>query len=134
MAECNGCKKEVHHTYYDKKDRKFYCIDCKADIVYQEDVDLHQFKPYDLKHGPIDMIPSTDPNKKLYYTPEGKRVADMDKIHISSRSEEKRYFELMNIRNLEKGEKVLGIKAELKDRPARKVFSFPSRPACSSCS
>lgn len=134
MADCSGCKKTTDHTYYDKKDRQFYCIDCKAENVYQERVDLHEFKPYDLKHGPKELVPNTDPNKKLYFTPEGKRVADMDTIHISNRSEEARYFELMNIRKLDKGEKVLGIKAELKDKPARKTFSFVGKPACSSCS
>jgi len=134
MAECCRCDRTVDHTYYDLKDRKFYCIDCKAENVYHERVDIHEFKPYDLKHGPIDMIPSTDPNKNLHYEPNGKRVADLDSVHISSRAKEKEYFELMDIRKLDKGEKVLGIKAELRDKPSRRTYSFVSNSACSSCS
>lgn len=95
---------------------------------------IKEFEPYMLQHGPIDTIPDDDPNKKLYYTDAGKRVADMDSVYIANRAEEKRYYERMGIRSLEKGEKVQGIKAELKDRPARRTYSFVGNSKCSSCS
>jgi len=96
----------------------------------RQDVTYGEFKPYELNNGPIQKIcghlAGKDPNYIV-----AKDGSGCDSINISSKSEEAKYFKMMDIRNPERGEMVYGIKAELKDRPAKRVYSFGSKSVSS---
>ncbi len=129
MANCTKCKQEVDHIRW-QKNNEWLCMDCVGAKHVPEGM-AKVFQPYDLMHGAKDLIPDTDPNKKLHYTKEGKRVADLDTIRINSTSEEKRYHEMMGTRQVEPGEVIQGIDAPLKPKPAKRSYFFSKKSCCS---
>lgn len=55
------------------------------------------------------------------------REEDFDhngKVMITSRKEEREMLKRLPVHKAERGEKVMGITAELKDRPKKKIYSF----------
>lgn len=81
------------------------------------------FMPYMLEHGPIDSISDLDPNKCKFNSERGNGIGDS--LFISSKRAERGYFKDMDIRAVDKGEKLTGgVKAELKDKPAPRKYSF----------
>jgi hypothetical protein len=88
MAKCDKCKGTVDHIKYNAEDRQWYCLDCRALELYEQRGMVKVFEPYDLEHGPLEVIPDTDPNKIPFFTEEGKRVADCDKLHIPNAAAE----------------------------------------------
>lgn len=121
MSECDQCHKETNRVKWRKNERDWVCLDCYYGTPTGEEgiPTVKTFEPYFLEHGPIHMIPNTDPNKVQH-----PKTADLDKVWVSSPAEERKYYKMLGIRNLERNEKILGITAELKDRPTKKVYFF----------
>lgn len=93
------------------------------------------YEPWTLANCPAYKVPDSDPNKVMCFQGsdgelrwgrnlEGVRVPDLDRIRLNSAREEREYFQKMEIRKVERGEKVMNIDAPLKDRPTRKIYSF----------
>ena len=131
MANCTKCKQETDFVRWQKNSDEWWCMSCIGSNGSVEVPMVKAFEPYDLMHGAKDLIPDTDPNKKLHFTKEGKRVADLDTIRINSTSEEKRYHDLMGTRQVEPGEVIQGIEASLKPKPAKRSYFFGKKSCCS---
>ena len=116
-AKCNG---NSHHTRLNKESHEWLCLECYG----REEMEIHGgirvFEPYVLRDGPMDTIPDTDPNKVI--DTESSRFADG--VYLKNRSEERRYMNKLGLKHVEKGEKVMGIRAEMKERPTKKLYFF----------
>ena len=129
---CDGCGENADHLKYRTTERKSFCGKCwVANGDYRAVPFFKEFEPYALTNGPKHLIPLDDPNRVPWYTKEGKRVVDNEKIMIQNRSDEKKYLEMMGAHQAEKGEKLMGIEAEFKDRHRGRIYSFPKK-SCSS--
>ena len=129
---CDKCKEDAYHLKYDLDTQESYCARCWGMSARTEGAPLVQvFEPYEMTNGPKHMIPMDDPNRKKWFSKEGKYVCDNDSIVINTKREEKKYLEMMGAHQAERGEDLMGIKAEFKDKPRGRIYSF-AKKSCSS--
>lgn len=96
----------------------------------RENLGYGEFEPYELKNGPIQKnlghLAEEDPNYIV-----AKDGSGCDSVYIESKRAERKYFDMLGVRHPERGEKIMGIKAELKDPPKKRIYSFSKKSVSS---
>ena len=116
VLRCNGCE--------EKKEKE---LGIERTTVFEgAPYTPKDFVPYMLESGPMDKVSDSDPNKCKFNGKRGNGIGDS--IHIGSLRDERKYKRIMDVHEVEKGETLQGgIKAELKDKPAKKIYGLKTK-------
>ena len=123
MPECDVCKKlqPSVSSVHVKEETVWMCNKCiknaKRELHF-----IETFEPFDLFDGPIhERISHDDPNFIEDKYSGGFRSG----VHIETKADRDRYYNMLGIREAERGDSFQGVRLELKTKPKAKVYSFP---------
>jgi hypothetical protein len=104
MAVCDKCEKDVVLLKFDKEKREWLCECCYYGTSCENNAPMAKtFKPYVLRCGPInEKISDSDPNKIKDDLCGGFSTG----VYIDSEKSQKKYYDQLGIRDIEKGEKI----------------------------